>query len=344
MIDVEKQKPSLRSGMAFVESLIPIATAEKREVRMGKYILKRLVMILPTLLLVTFIVFTIMSLTPGDPGRLILGPNAPQTAVDSMNEELGFDKPFLTRYVRYIGDILQGDFGNSYRNNRPVFEEIFNRFPVTLRLSVLSILLTSAVGITVGIISAVKQYSILDYCCSVTAMLMSAIPVFWFGLMMILLFSLKLGWLPPNGVESWKGYVLPVIAISLPYSALVMRMTRSAMLETIRQDYIRTARAKGAPERQVVLRHALKNALLPVITVIGTTFGLALGGAVLTESVFTIPGIGTLIVEAIRKKDIPQVMAAIIFLSAMFCVVILLVDLLYAFIDPRIKAIYKKGK
>lgn len=311
---------------------------------MTKYIIKRLIFIIPTLLLVTFIVFSIMALTPGDPGRLILGPNAPQAAVNDMNEQLGYNKPFLVRYVNYIGDILHGDFGNSYRNNRPVFEEIFNRFPVTLRLSVLSIILTSAVGITVGIISAVKQYSLVDYCCSVAAMLMSAIPVFWFGLMMILLFSLKLGWLPPNGVENWKGYVLPVIAISLPYSALVMRMTRSAMLETIRQDYIRTARAKGAPERQVVLRHALKNALLPVITVIGTTFGLALGGAVLTETVFTIPGIGTLIVDAIRKKDIPQVMAAIIFLSSMFCLVILLVDLLYAFIDPRIKAIYKKGK
>lgn len=311
---------------------------------MTKYIIKRLIFIIPTLLLVTFIVFSIMALTPGDPGRLILGPNAPQAAVNDMNEQLGYNKPFLVRYVNYIGDILHGDFGNSYRNNRPVFEEIFNRFPVTFRLSVLSIILTSAVGITVGIISAVRQYSLVDYCCSVAAMLMSAIPVFWFGLMMILLFSLKLGWLPPNGVENWKGYVLPVIAISLPYSALVMRMTRSAMLETIRQDYIRTARAKGAPERQVVLRHALKNALLPVITVIGTTFGLALGGAVLTETVFTIPGIGTLIVDAIRKKDIPQVMAAIIFLSSMFCLVILLVDLLYAFIDPRIKAIYKKGK
>lgn len=311
---------------------------------MTKYIIKRLIFIIPTLLLVTFIVFSIMALTPGDPGRLILGPNAPQAAVNDMNEQLGYNKPFLVRYINYIGDILHGDFGNSYRNNRPVFEEIFNRFPVTLRLSVLSIILTSAVGITVGIISAVRQYSLVDYCCSVAAMLMSAIPVFWFGLMMILLFSLKLGWLPPNGVENWKGYVLPVIAISLPYSALVMRMTRSAMLETIRQDYIRTARAKGAPERQVVLRHALKNALLPVITVIGTTFGLALGGAVLTETVFTIPGIGTLIVDAIRKKDIPQVMAAIIFLSSMFCLVILLVDLLYAFIDPRIKAIYKKGK
>lgn len=310
---------------------------------MAKYVAKRLLMMIPTLLLVTFIVFSIMALTPGDPGRLILGTSAPQEAVDAMNEELGFNDPFAVRYFNYIVDILHGDFGNSYRNGRPVFEEIFNRFPVTLRLAVLSIILTSTVGITVGIISAVKQYSVTDYICSVTAMLMSAIPVFWFGLVMMLFFSLKLQWLPPNGVDTWKGYILPVISISLPYSALVMRMTRSAMLETIRQDYIRTARAKGAPERRVILRHALKNALLPVVTVIGTTFGLALGGAVLTESVFTIPGIGTLIVDAIRKKDIPQVMAAVVFLSAMFCVVVLLVDLIYAFIDPRIKAMYKKG-
>lgn len=311
---------------------------------MGKYVIKRLLLIIPTLLLVTFIVFSIMSLTPGDPGRLILGTTAPQEAVDAMNEELGYNDPFIVRYIHYISDILHGDFGNSYANGRPVFEEIFVRFPVTLRLAIMSIILTSLVGISVGIISAVKQYSATDYICSASAMLMSAIPVFWFGLMMILIFSRKLGWLPPNGVDTWKGYILPVIAISLPYSALVMRMTRSAMLETIRQDYIRTARAKGATEKRVILGHALKNAMLPVVTVIGTTFGLTLGGSVLTESVFTIPGIGTLVVDAIRKKDIPQVMAAVIFLSAMFCVVILLVDLLYAFIDPRIKAIYKKGK
>ncbi|MEG1683292.1 MAG: ABC transporter permease [Oscillospiraceae bacterium] len=311
---------------------------------MTKYIFKRLLLIIPTLLLVIFIVFSIMAMTPGDPGRLILGTSAPQTAVDELNETLGYNDPFLLRFGNYIKDVLHGDFGNSYRTGRPVFEEIFNRFPVTLRLAVLSILLTSVVGITFGIISAVKQYSLVDYTCSVTAMFMSAIPVFWFGMMMMLVFSLKLGWLPSSGLSSWKSYILPVISISLPYSALVMRMTRSAMLDTVRQDYIRTARAKGAPERQVILRHALRNALLPVITVIGTTFGLALGGAVLTESVFTIPGVGTLIVDAIKKKDIPQVMASIIFLSAMFCIVILLVDILYAYTDPRIKALYKKER
>lgn len=309
---------------------------------MIRYIVKRLVMIIPTLLLVTLIVFSIMSLTPSDPGRLILGPSAPQAAVDQLNDEFGYNDPFFVRYFNFLKGLLHGDLGTSYRTGQPVAKELFQRFPVTLRLAVMSIILTSFIGILFGIISAVKQYSLLDYVTSVSAILMSAIPVFWFGLMMMLIFSLKLRWLPSSYLGDWKSYILPVIAMSLPYSGLVLRMTRSAMLETIRQDYIRTARAKGASEKQIVLKHALKNALLPVVTVLGTVFGLSLGGAVLTETVFTIPGVGAFIVNAIKTKDIPQVMGAITFLSAMFCLVVLAVDLLYAFIDPRIKALYKK--
>lgn len=309
---------------------------------MIRYIVKRLVMIIPTLLLVTLIVFSIMSLTPSDPGRLILGPSAPQAAVDQLNDEFGYNDPFFVRYFNFLKGLLHGDLGTSYRTGQPVAKELFQRFPVTLRLAVMSIIFTSFIGILFGIISAVKQYSLLDYVTSVSAILMSAIPVFWFGLMMMLIFSLKLRWLPSSYLGDWKSYILPVIAMSLPYSGLVLRMTRSAMLETIRQDYIRTARAKGASEKQIVLKHALKNALLPVVTVLGTVFGLSLGGAVLTETVFTIPGVGAFIVNAIKTKDIPQVMGAITFLSAMFCLVVLAVDLLYAFIDPRIKALYKK--
>ncbi len=309
---------------------------------MIRYIVKRLVMIIPTLLLVTLIVFSIMSLTPSDPGRLILGPSAPQAAVDQLNDEFGYNDPFFVRYFNFLKGLLHGDLGTSYRTGQPVAKELFQRFPVTLRLAVMSIILTSFIGILFGIISAVKQYSLLDYVTSVSAILMSAIPVFWFGLMMMLIFSLKLRWLPSSYLGDWKSYILPVIAMSLPYSGLVLRMTRSAMLETIRQDYIRTARAKGASEKQIVLKHALKNALPPVVTVLGTVFGLSLGGAVLTETVFTIPGVGAFIVNAIKTKDIPQVMGAITFLSAMFCLVVLAVDLLYAFIDPRIKALYKK--
>ena len=311
---------------------------------MVKYILKRILLIIPTILMVILIVFSIMELTPGSPGRLILGQTAPQSAVNQLNEDLGYNKPFAVRFAKYIIDMCRLDFGNSYRSGRPVFEDIFNRFGVTLRLSFFSIILMVSIGVPIGIVSAVKQYCALDYVCTVTAMFFSAFPVFWFGLMMILLFSLKLGWLPPNGADTWKHYILPVITCSLPYLAIIMRLTRSAMLETIRQDYIRTARAKGASEKTVILKHALKNALLPIITIVGMTFGLMLGGAVLTETVYSLPGLGTMIVTAIRLKDVPQVMAAIIFLSVMFSFIMLAVDLLYAAVDPRIKAMYRKNR
>lgn len=310
---------------------------------MLKYIAKRVLLMIPTILMVILIVFSIMSLTPGSPGRLILGQTAPEEAVEQLNEELGYNKPFPIRFINYIFDICKGDFGNSYRTNRPVFEEVLNRFPVTLKISICSILLMVAVGVPIGILSAVKQYSLMDYTFTIAAMFLAAFPVFWFGLMMILTFSLKLGWLPPNGAETWRHYIMPIITCSLPYLAIIMRLTRSTMLETVRQDYIRTARAKGASEKVVIFKHALKNALLPIITIVGMTFGLMLGGAVLTETVFSLPGLGTMIVTAIRLKDIPQVMAAVIFLSVMFSFIMLIVDVLYAAIDPRIKAMYKKG-
>lgn len=311
---------------------------------MNRYILRRLAMMIPVLLGVTLIVFTIMSFTPGDPARLILGQSAPQETVDKLHTEMGLDDPFAVRYFRYMGGVLHGDFGISYRTQRPVFEEIFTRFPVTLELAFASIVLVVLIGIPLGILSAVKQYSVLDMICTVSAMLMASVPGFWLGLMMILLFSLNLGWLPSSGVGSPAHYIMPAIALSLPIAAEVLRMTRSTMLETIRQDYIRTARSKGASERTVIWRHALKNALLPVVTVIGSEFGGLLGGTILIESVFALPGLGSLVVNSIRTKDVPQVMAATLFIAFIFCVVLLFVDILYAFIDPRIKARYEQKK
>ncbi|QOV18703.1 ABC transporter permease [Blautia liquoris] len=311
---------------------------------MKKYVLKRIAMMIPILIGVSFIVFTIMSFTPGDPARLILGQSAPQESVNKLHHEMGLDDPFAVRYFRYMKDAVQGDFGTSYRTSRPVFEEIFARFPITLKLSLVSIVLVVVIGIPLGILSAIKQYSILDMICTVSAMLMASVPGFWLGLMMILLFSLKLGWLPSNGVGTPAHYIMPAIALSLPIAAEVLRMTRSAMLETIRQDYIRTARSKGATEKIVIWRHALKNALLPIVTVIGSEFGGLLGGTILIESVFAIPGLGSLVVNSIRTKDVPQVMAATMFIALIFCVVLLLVDILYAFIDPRIKARYEQVK
>lgn len=311
---------------------------------MSRYILKRVLLMIPILLGVTIIVFTIMSFTPGDPARLILGQSASQEAVDSLHREMGLDDPFLVRYFRYMGGIPRGDFGTSYRTNRPVFDEIFVRFPITAKLALVSMGLVILIGIPLGILSAVKQYSFLDMLCTVFAMFMASIPSFWLGLMMILLFSLHLGLLPPCGTGTLAHYVMPAIALALPIAAEVLRMTRSTMLETIRQDYIRTARSKGAAEKRVIWRHALKNALLPVVTVAGSEFGGLLGGTILIESVFGIPGLGSLVVTSIRSKDVPQVMAATLFIALIFCVVLLVVDIAYAYIDPRVKARYEKAR
>ena len=309
---------------------------------MKKYVLKRLLLFIPVLLGVSFIVFSIISLTPGDPGTIILGQNATKESIDQLNHELGYDQPFLVRFFHYIIHAVQGDFGESYRTGKPVFNEIFARFPTTFKLATGAVILAIAIGIPIGIISAVRQYSVLDTVGTITAMFMASVPQFWLGLMMILAFAVTLGWLPSTGISSWKHFIMPIITLALPCAANVLRMTRSTMLETIRQDYIRTARAKGAPESTVVLKHALRNALLPVITVVGINFGYLLGGTVLIESVFGIPGVGTLTITSIRMKDIPQTAASVLFLAFIYCAMMLAVDILYAYIDPRIKARYAK--
>ncbi|MDD4657770.1 MAG: ABC transporter permease [Eubacteriales bacterium] len=310
---------------------------------MYKYVIKRLLLMIPVLLCAIFLVFAIMSLTPGDPGSLILGMTAKQEDIDQLNHEFGYDKPFLIRFADYVKNIvLRFDFGNSYRTRTPVFKEIAARFPNTLKLAVGSIILSSILGISLGILSAVKQYSFIDNLFTMIAMFFAAVPGFWFGLMLMLLFSLRLGWLPPNGVESWRHFVLPTITLAVGGAAGLLRLTRSTMLETIRQDYIRTARSKGASERAVIWKHALKNALLPVITSLGMNFGASLGGAIIIETVFAMPGLGTHIVNAIRQKDIPVVLASTLLLATLFCVIMLIVDIVYAFLDPRIKAKYSK--
>lgn len=309
---------------------------------MGRYIVKRLLLLIPVLFGVMFIVFTIMAMTPGTPAKMILGAQATPEEVAQLNEELGFNRPFLIRFVSYVVDAVQGDFGKSYNTQRPVFEEIIPRFPTTVKLAFLSVISSALVGIPIGIVSAVKQYSFVDGFTTTVALFLSGIPGFWLGMMLILLFAVQLGWLPANGIGTWKHYVLPTLTLCLTGSSVLIRVTRTMMLETIRQDYIRTARAKGAGEKRVIFGHALKNALLPVITSLGLKFGGMLGGTILIESVFALPGVGTLVVNAIRMKDIPLVMASVIFLAALFCVILLIVDLIYALVDPRIKAQYIK--
>lgn len=297
---------------------------------------------IPTLLAVVFIVFTIVALTPGSPGRLLLGPMASIESVEMLNESFGFNRPFAVRFIDYVGGIIVGDFGNSYSTGQPVFREIFARFPTTLTIAVIGVVGSAIIGIPLGVLSAVKQYSFIDGFSTATALLLAAIPGFWLGLMLMLFFSLQLGWLPATGIASWRSFILPAVTISLPGAAYILRMTRTTMLETIRQDYVRTARAKGASEKRVIWGHSLKNALLPVITSLGMGFGNMLGGTILIESVFAMPGLGTLVVNAIRSKDMPVVMGSVIFLAVLFCLIMLLVDIIYAFVDPRIKARYTK--
>ncbi|QNM16083.1 MULTISPECIES: nickel ABC transporter permease [Fusobacterium] len=308
---------------------------------MHKYIIKRLLLLIPVLLGVSLLVFTILSLTPGDPAQLILGESAPKEAVLKLREEMGLNDPFLLQYLRFVKNAIVGDFGRSYTTGREVFGEIFSRFPNTFILAVVGMIISVCIGIPVGIISATKQYSAMDSISMILALLGVSMPVFWLGLMLILVFSVKLGLLPSGGFDGLKSIILPAATLGVGSAAIITRMTRSSMLEVIRQDYIRTARAKGVSEKVVINRHALKNALIPIITVVGLQFGGLLGGAVLTESVYSWPGVGRLMVDAIRQKDTPTVLAAVVFLAAVFSVVNLLVDILYAYVDPRIKSQYK---
>ena len=221
-------------------------------------------------------------------------------------------------------------------------DELFSRFPTTLKLTFYAIAISVIIGIPIGIISAVKQYSIIDNVSVVLTLMLTSLPGFWFGLMLILLFSLKLGWFPATGIDTWRHFILPSITLAGSCMATIIRMTRSSMLEVIRQDYIRTARAKGATQKKVMLKHAFKNALLPIVTVIGLTFGVQVGGAIITESVFAIPGLGTLMVTSVRMKDIPMVLGSVLFIAFVIGIINLIVDILYAFIDPRVKAQYEK--
>ena len=307
---------------------------------MHNFILKRLFQLIPVLLGVSLLVYAIMSFTPGDPAQLILGENAPKHAVESLREEMGLDDPFVLRYARYVGNAIIGDLGRSYASGRDVFNEIFLRFPNTLVLAVLGTLIAVLIGIPVGILSATRQYSFIDSSSMLMALLGVSMPNFWLGLMLILVFSVNLGWLPSGGYSDWSSLILPALTLGTGSAAIITRMTRSSMLEVIRQDYIRTARAKGVAENVVINKHALKNALIPVITVIGLQFGHLIGGAVLTETVFSWPGVGRMMVDAIRQKDTPMVMGAVMFLAVAFTLVNLFVDILYGYVDPRIKSQY----
>ncbi|MFP4431130.1 MAG: ABC transporter permease [Spirochaetaceae bacterium] len=336
---------------------------------MFRYIARRLLLLIPTLLGVLTIVFFMVALSPGDPARVMLGERANAEQLENLREELGLNRPMGEQYLLYLQRAARLDFGRSIKTGRPVMEEIGELFPATIELALVAMFLATSLGILVGVLSAVKRNTWLDYSAMIGALTGVSMPVFWLGLVLIMIFSVGLGWFPTGGrmevrlffqpitrlflldgailwlkegnpaylLSALRHIILPAIALGTIPLAIIARTTRSSMLETMRQDYVRTARAAGIPERRVIFRYALKNALLPIITVIGIQFGLLLAGAILTETIFAWPGIGRWIYSAISARDYPAVQAGVVVVSAVFVFINLIVDILYSVVNPRIR-------
>ena len=307
---------------------------------MLRYVTGRLLGLLPVLLGVTVLVFVMLRIAPGDPLIALLGEESQgisRQALEEMRQQYGLDANPVSQYFTFLGGVVQGDLGTSVRTKQPVVREIASRLPATLLLAGAGITISLVLGLTLGILAAVYRRTVVDYLAIVVALAGVSVPVFWSGLILMLVFALQLGWLPASGYGTWRHLVLPATAIGFASSAIVARVTRSSMIEVRRADYVRTARAKGVGERRVNLRHALRNAMLPIITVIGLQFGGLLGGSVLTETVFAWPGIGRLVVDSIRAQDAPLVQGTVLFIAVVFIVINLLVDLSYALLNPRIR-------
>ncbi len=332
---------------------------------MGRYLGRRLIELIPVFFGVLLVVFAIAHLTPGDPALVMLGERATPQAIQRLRDDLGLDQPLHIQFLRYMGRVMRGDLGESIQSDERVVVELGQRFPATVELTVAAMLIASLVGMLTGAIAAARQNSWFDGTSMVVALFGFSMPIFWLGIMMILLFAATLGWFPISGrldftidlarrtnlyvvdgliSGNWaavgsalRHLVLPAVTLSTVPLAIIARMTRSSLLEVLRQDYVRTARAKGVAEARVVTRHALRNAAIPVVTVIGLNVGSLLGGAILTETIFAWPGVGRLIVDAIFARDYPLVQGAVLFIALIFVVVNLLVDLSYAYLDPRIR-------
>jgi peptide/nickel transport system permease protein len=302
-----------------------------------QYTLRRVLIAIPSVLGVMIIVFAMVRLAPGDPAQLLAGEFADAQTIQLIRERFGLDLPVEQQFFRFVSGVFQGDLGRSTRTNRAVTADLATFFPNTIELALGAILISLALGIPAGIMAAMRPNSPLDLAVMIGALIGVSMPVFWFGLLAILIFSVELGWFPVAGRGTLRHLVLPAITLGLSSMAIIARMTRSSMLEVLNQDYIRTARAKGLFGRGVVLKHALRNALVPVVTVVGLQFGALLAGAVITETVFTWPGIGRLLVESIRARDYPVVQGSVLLIAVTFIVVNLVVDLIYGFIDPRIR-------
>ncbi len=308
---------------------------------MSRYIIKRLLWMIPVLLGVLVIVFTISYFTPGDPALAILGTQYTEEAYIALRAKLGLDKPYLAQLWSYIWNLLHGDLGTAYIGSVPVAQEVAHRFPLTFRLGIMSVIVTTCVGVPFGIISATKQYTVADYTVTTLALIIAAIPNYVFALLALLLFAVKLHWLPVAGIDTWKHWILPLAANSFGFIAIIVRMTRTNMLEVIRADYIRTARSKGLKERIVIWKHAFPNALIPIVTIIGGQLSFIMAGSIIVETIFSIPGMGTYIMSGINSRDYPIIMGTVVLLSLSISCMNLVVDIVYAFIDPRIKAQYE---
>lgn len=308
---------------------------------MAKYILRRILMLIPVMVGVVLIVFTLMYITPGDPVDILLGEEATPETKAALREQLGLTGGYFERFTRYVANLVRGDLGICYSTRQPVAARIAQTFPYSVKLAIAGVAVSVVLGLVVGVISAVKQYSLFDQISMFVCMIGFSMSSFWLGLLLMLLFSLRLGWLPASGFTSFKQMILPAVTVGFHSAASIARMTRSSMLEVIRQDYITTARAKGQKEFIVVVRHALKNALIPVTTVIGMQFGHLLGGSVLVESIFAVPGIGKMMIDSIKQRNFPVVQAGVLTVALAFSLVNLLVDIAYAYFDPRIRSQYK---
>lgn len=332
---------------------------------MRRYIAKRLLMLVPVLLGASLVIFTLIRLIPGDAALVMLGARARPDSIQQFNQRYGLDQPLPVQYVLWLSNVVQGDLGDSLRTHQPVLKELLARLPHTIELSFFSILIGALAGLALGVLAAIHRNQPLDYLTTVTALIGLCIPVFWLALMLILLFSVGLGWLPAGGrlayqlrvqplsgfplldsllAGNWAAFVdllkhilMPAFVLATPTIAITASMTRSSMLEVLGQDYIRTARAKGLKEQLVISRHALRNALMPVITTLGLDVGWLLGGAVVTESIFAWPGVGRFVFDSIKDRDYPAIQASVLFIVTVFVTVNLLVDLLYAYVNPRIR-------
>lgn len=304
---------------------------------MGKYLLKRLIGIIPILLIVSILIFMFVHLIPGDPARLVAGPDASAEDIELIREDLGLNEPLHQQYISFVTGIFKLDLGTSMKTKRPVFEEIATRFMPTFWLTVFSMVWATIVGLLIGVISSTKRNRWQDHTGMFGAVSGISMPAFWLGLLLIQIFSVKLGWFPTGGLSSWKGYVLPAITLGTGVAAVIARFSRSSLMDVMKEDYIRTAHSKGLAKKTVLWGHSLKNALIPVVTMTGLQFGFLLGGSVVTETVFSFPGLGRLLIDSVEFRDYPVIQAGMLLFSLEFILINLIVDMLYGVLDPTIR-------